>query len=348
MEREAGKYLGIFAAIGVANFALQVVQGTCFGIAGEALLRRLRGSTYRTLIQQQPAFFDDPDHGVSRMGARIGINAKRMQLALGPGLADKISSIATGVAGLIIAFTASWRIALLIVAIVPFVAFASDLESKVTLNLNAASASQLTQASTIASDALASVRTVTAYSLQQRLVTVFAASLLKPFAVGRRRGLVLGAGVGVSQFLQPAYTALLFWAGARWVSDGVIGAPDLFQARAASICERAASVCERAASVCERAASVCERTHVSSRSRSSRPQAYFAYQFSSIGLFGVSRWVRAVGVVFDLDSRVAPRHASPAHLTQSSSLASDALALVRTVAAYSLQLPWSPCLPHRC
>jgi len=36
------------------------------------------------------------------------------------------------------------------------------------------------------------------------MVAVFAASLLKPVAIARRRGAVLGAGVGVSQFLQQA------------------------------------------------------------------------------------------------------------------------------------------------
>ena len=102
-------------------FTLNTLQGVAFAAAGEPFVRRLRRAAFSSLIAQPAAFFEAPGNAAGRIAASLGIDAAKLKLALGPRLGEKVGSLSTLVAGVIVCFVASWELTLVIAAMMPFV-----------------------------------------------------------------------------------------------------------------------------------------------------------------------------------------------------------------------------------
>lgn len=181
------------------------------------------------LLRQAGAFYDMPRNSVGRLTTRLGMTASRLRAALGPTFGDKLSSISTLIAGLVVGFVASWRLSLIIVACAPLLILSAAAENTVQFGLVNEAKAGYAQAGSIAVEATTNARVVSAFGLQQRMLDAFAASLVAPTKRALTRGWLLGTGYGLSQFFQPATTALIFYCGAVFIKQGNTTFADLLQ-----------------------------------------------------------------------------------------------------------------------
>lgn len=68
------------------------------------------------------AWFDNPQNSTGRLTSRLSEEASLIKATTGEKLALSSQSICSLIAGLVIAFTASWRVALLVLAVFPLIA----------------------------------------------------------------------------------------------------------------------------------------------------------------------------------------------------------------------------------
>jgi hypothetical protein len=54
-------------------------QSFLFAISGEALTQRLRAKIFRTLLQQEVAYFDQPDNSTGALCTRLATEASDVQ-----------------------------------------------------------------------------------------------------------------------------------------------------------------------------------------------------------------------------------------------------------------------------
>lgn len=71
-------------------------------------------------MRQDAAFFDVYDIG--GVAAQVGSNANKFRRGIGGKFGEGIQFLTTGVGGLAFAFYSSWKVAIVVLAIVPFVA----------------------------------------------------------------------------------------------------------------------------------------------------------------------------------------------------------------------------------
>ena len=76
------------------------------------------------------------------------------------------------------------------------------------------------QAAHVATEAMASSRTVAAFNLQPQMAASFQVALAVPTAAGKRRALIGGMGQGFSQMTMMFTYGLCFWAGAQFIKNG--------------------------------------------------------------------------------------------------------------------------------
>ena len=221
MIAQATIYMGFFFALALAMFTLNTLQGVAFAAAGEPFVRRLRRAAFASIIAQPAAFFESPGNAAGRLAASLGIDAAKLKLALGPRLGEKIGSLATLVAGVIVCFIASWELTLVIAALMPFVVLAADAENRVTFGTEGAAEKEgLATAVGIAAEAAAAVRVVHAFALEDAVSRRFADALRGPRRVALHRALALGLGFGSSQALQSIATAVIFKVGLALMMAG--------------------------------------------------------------------------------------------------------------------------------
>ena len=75
-------------------------------------------------------------------------------------------------------------------------------------------------ASSVANDAVSSIRTVAAFGAEEKVVQLYDDKCRMPIAAGMRKGHVSGVGLGFSQFVMFCSYAMAFWYGAQLVAEG--------------------------------------------------------------------------------------------------------------------------------
>jgi ABC-type multidrug transport system fused ATPase/permease subunit len=194
IERNTAAYCGYFILIGVVCFFGQLGMWGLFAYAGEKLTRRLRVATYKAVLTQEVAYFDDPANTTGRITARLSEEAALVKATTGEKLALATQSICSLITGLVIAFVASWRVALLVLAVFPLIALVGAAQVKLLAGMSAVKESE--EAGNIVLEATSSIRTVYAFGLQNLLLARFAAALRPMEEKGFRRSWMTGAGMG--------------------------------------------------------------------------------------------------------------------------------------------------------
>lgn len=109
--------------LGIAAISLIAVlaRSYFFAVAGSKLIRRIRRMTFEKVINMEMAWFDDPENSSGEIGSRLSTDATKVRSLIGDRLGQIVQSFASLIAGIIISFTASWEITLIILGVVPLV-----------------------------------------------------------------------------------------------------------------------------------------------------------------------------------------------------------------------------------
>ncbi len=119
-----------------------------FAISGEALTQRLRAKIFRTLLQQEVAYFDQPDNSTGALCTRLATEASAVQgvkknlkifllwfnvifflQATGIRIGTMLQNFSNLGVGLLLAFYFGWSLTLLILAFIPFMIIAGYLQT---------------------------------------------------------------------------------------------------------------------------------------------------------------------------------------------------------------------------
>ncbi|KAG9447576.1 hypothetical protein H6P81_013704 [Aristolochia fimbriata] len=210
----------MFLILGLAAFVSIPVQQYLFGIAGGRLVRRVRALSFERVVYQDISWFDEAANSSGAIGARLSADASTVRSLVGDALALVVQNIATVTAGLVIAMVANWRLALIILALLPLVGLQGYAQMKSLKGFSADAKVMYEDASQVANDAVSSIRTVASFCSEQKVMDLYEKKCEVPRKNGVRQGVVSGIGFGFSNFVLFSTYALCFYVGARLVEDG--------------------------------------------------------------------------------------------------------------------------------
>jgi len=187
-------YVLWFFLLGIAQVVVTIMRIGGFVYAGEKLTRRLRAMAYRAILRQEIGFFEEKGNSVGRLSTRLQADAAEVKGATGEGLSLVFQAGAAVIAGIVIAFQANWRLALVVVAIMPFMVLASLVQGAAFKGYNHGAAKALEESGHIAVESTAAIKTVTAFNLQPQLLQAFSRSLEVPMRAGFGKAYSVGLG----------------------------------------------------------------------------------------------------------------------------------------------------------
>ncbi|WVZ12254.1 hypothetical protein V8G54_016784 [Vigna mungo] len=158
---------------------------------------------FEKVVHMEVSWFDEAEHSSGAIGARLSSDAAAVRALVGDALGLLVQNVATVVGCLVIAFEASWQLALIVLALAPL------------LGLNGYKLYE--EASQVASDAVGSIRTVASFCAEKKVMELYQKKCEKPIKTGIRRGIISGIGYGISLFMLYTVYACSFYAGARLV-----------------------------------------------------------------------------------------------------------------------------------
>nr|QIT08314.1 putative ABC transporter B family member 9 [Siraitia grosvenorii] len=229
LEKESKFWALVYLGLGCVTFFAAPMQNYFFGIAGGKLIERIRSLTFEKVVHQQICYFDDPANTSGAIGARLSTDAATVRGLVGDALALVVQNIATITAGLIIAFTANWILAFVILAVSPLLLIQGYLQTKFSKGFSADAKVMYEEASQVANDAVGSIRTVASFCSEKKVMDLYEKKCEAPVKNGVRLGLVSGAGFGFSFFALFCTNAFCFYIGSILVKHGKATFPEVFK-----------------------------------------------------------------------------------------------------------------------
>ncbi|XP_010271025.1 PREDICTED: ABC transporter B family member 11-like isoform X2 [Nelumbo nucifera] len=210
----------MFVVLGLASLVASPARTYFFSVAGCRLIRRIRSMCFEKVIHMEVGWFDNPQNSSGAIGARLSADAATVRSLVGDALALLVQNTATAIAGLVIAFQASWQLALIILVLIPLIGISGWAQMKFMKGFSSDAKMMYEEACQVANDAVGSIRTVSSFCAEEKVMQLYKKKCEGPMKAGIRQGLISGVGFGLSNFLLFCVYATSFYAGARLVEDG--------------------------------------------------------------------------------------------------------------------------------
>uniref|UniRef100_A0A1D1XU82 ABC transporter B family member 1 n=2 Tax=Anthurium amnicola TaxID=1678845 RepID=A0A1D1XU82_9ARAE len=216
MVRQVVKYAFYFLVVGAAIWASSWAEISCWMWTGERQSTKLRIKYLESALNQDVCYFDT-EVRTSDVVYAINADAVMVQDAMSEKLGNFIHYMATFVSGFVVGFTAAWQLALVTLAVAPLIAVIGVIHTTTMAKLSSKSQSALSEASNVAEQALAQIRTVQSFVGEARALRTYSAALQVAQRLGYKSGLAKGIGLGATYFTVFCCYALLLWYGGHLV-----------------------------------------------------------------------------------------------------------------------------------
>ncbi|OXB76842.1 UNVERIFIED_CONTAM: hypothetical protein H355_002535 [Colinus virginianus] len=189
----------LFVFVGIISFFTQFLQGYNFAKSGELLTRRLRKIGFQAMLGQDIGWFDDRRNSPGALTTRLATDASQVQGATGSQIGMMVNSFTNIGVAIIIAFYFSWKLSLVIMCFLPFLALSGAVQAKMLTGFAAQDKKALEATGQISSEALSNIRTVAGIGKEKKFIDAFEKNLDMPYRAAIKKANVYGICFGFAQ-----------------------------------------------------------------------------------------------------------------------------------------------------
>ncbi|RVX03272.1 ABC transporter B family member 13 [Vitis vinifera] len=211
IKREVDHISLIFVGAAILTIFIYLLQHYFYTLMGERLTTRIRLLMFSAILSNEIGWFDLDENSTGSLTSKLAADATLLRSALADRLSTIVQNVALTVTAFVIAFTLSWRIASVIIASFPLLIGASITEQLFLKGFGGDYTRAYAQATAVAREAIANIRTVAAFGAEDRISLQFASELNQPNKQALLRGHISGFGYGVSQLFAFCSYALGLW-----------------------------------------------------------------------------------------------------------------------------------------
>uniref|UniRef100_A0A3Q4I5R2 Bile salt export pump n=1 Tax=Neolamprologus brichardi TaxID=32507 RepID=A0A3Q4I5R2_NEOBR len=198
-RKEINSICLFFVVVGIVSFFTQVLQGYAFSKSGELLTRRLRRLGFQAMLGQEVGWFDDHRNSPGALTTRLATDASQVQGATGSQIGMIVNSLANIGVALIISFYFSWKLSLLVLCFLPFIALSSGFQASMLTGFAKQDKEAMEAAGQISGEALNNIRTIAGLGKEKTFVEMYEAQLDAPYQAALKKANVYGACYSFSQ-----------------------------------------------------------------------------------------------------------------------------------------------------
>ena len=217
--RDAIDHAALFMfVVGLVSAAASSTRYVLFILAGERVVARLRKDAYTKLLEQEIAFFDQ--HKTGDLSSRLATDTAVLQSAVSANISMLLRNAVAALGGAGMLLYTSWRLALLMFAVVPAIALGAVSYGRRVRRLSREVQDALGAAAAIGEESLVGIRTVRAFAAESKEVVRYGAAVDRTFVLARKRTVMTGTFMGVATAAALSAIALVMWYGGRLVLGG--------------------------------------------------------------------------------------------------------------------------------
>uniref|UniRef100_A0AC34RQC6 ABC transmembrane type-1 domain-containing protein n=1 Tax=Panagrolaimus sp. JU765 TaxID=591449 RepID=A0AC34RQC6_9BILA len=195
-------------------------KASCFLVAGEQLIYKIRLAFFRGILHQDITWFDKNNTGT--LATKLFDNLERVKEGTGDKVGLLIQFIGQFFTGYIIGFTYDWKMTLILIGFAPFIIISGLFMAKFMESASQAESKGYAKAGAIAEQALGSIRTVVAFNGVQYECDRYDLALNGCKKSGIKKNIYVGISLGFTFFVMFASYFFAFWFGTNFVVNGTL------------------------------------------------------------------------------------------------------------------------------
>ncbi|MEM6850171.1 MAG: ABC transporter transmembrane domain-containing protein [Pseudomonadota bacterium] len=187
---------------------------------GERVVADIRSAVYAHVLSLSPHFFETTRTG--EVLSRLTTDTTLVQTVVGSSVSVALRTMATTVGAVAMMAIVNWKLALMVLAVGPIILVPILTFGRRVQSLSRAGQDRLAEASARASESLAAVSTVQAFTQERRETSAFADAVERTYEVSMRRVRVRSTMTALFFSLILTAVILVLWYGAVQVQAGAI------------------------------------------------------------------------------------------------------------------------------
>ncbi|XP_073103706.1 putative multidrug resistance protein isoform X2 [Elaeis guineensis] len=222
-------YALVFLSLSVFSFLINIGQHYNFGAMGEYLTKRVRERMLSKILTFEVGWFDQDENSTGALCSRLAKDANVVRSLVGDRMALIIQTVSAVTIACTMGLIIAWRLALVMIAVQPLIIICFYARRVLLRSMSGKAIKSQSESSKLAAEAVSNLRTITAFSSQDRILRLFDHAQEGPRRESIRQSWFAGLGLATSQSLMTCTWSLDFWYGGKLVSHGYITAKALFQ-----------------------------------------------------------------------------------------------------------------------
>jgi ABC transporter fused permease/ATP-binding protein len=211
--------------VGIVSAVAGATRFVLFTVAGERVVADLRSAAYAKLLDQEIAFFDE--HKTGDLTNRLSSDTTVLQNAVSTNLSMLLRNLAAVAGGTAMLFVTSWKLTLLMLAVVPAVALGAVMYGRRVRRLSRDVQDALGHASSVGEESLVGIRTVRTFAAEKVEAQRYANAVEQSFDLAKRRNVITGTFMGIAMMASTGAIAAVMGYGGRLVMQGAMSVGQL-------------------------------------------------------------------------------------------------------------------------
>ncbi|XP_055605924.1 multidrug resistance protein homolog 49 [Uranotaenia lowii] len=235
VREESSFYSILFLILGLVTGLGTFLQTYLFNIAGVRLTTRLRQKTFRAIINQEMAWFDDSNNGVGALCARLSGDCASVQGATGTRIGSLLQAASTICIGIGVSFYYSWNLTLVSIFAIPVVLGSIIIESHYMESSGLKEKQSLESAIKMAVEAISNIRTVASLGQEPHVLERYRKETDNVDQACRKKTRLRGVVFALGQVMPFSGYGLALYYGGKLVSEGSLHYKDVIKVSEALI-----------------------------------------------------------------------------------------------------------------
>ncbi|KAK9413563.1 putative ABC multidrug transporter [Seiridium unicorne] len=219
--RSAGSFFGLlFFILGIIELFANCISWTSFGYVAENILYVVRTLSLRSLMEQDVQWHQSEGRTPSTLLSYITADSSALGALTGSIIGTLFSIAVNFLAAVILSHVLAWRIALVCLAVVPLMLGAGVMQMRLLAKFAAKHEKAFSKSVGITVEAVNSIKTVAALSLEQEVLGTYWRSLKFPRKDHLRTSIWANLFLALTYSVANLIYALAYWWGARQIIEG--------------------------------------------------------------------------------------------------------------------------------
>ncbi|CAL5059836.1 unnamed protein product [Urochloa decumbens] len=222
-------YSLLFVGLAVLTFLINIAQHYNFGAMGEYLTKRIREQMISKILTFEIGWFDRDENSSGAICSQLANDANVVRSLVGDRMSLIIQTGSAVLIACIMSLAIAWRLALVMIVVQPLIIVCFYARRVLLKSMSKKSIQAQSECSKLADEAVTNVRTVTAFSSQDRILCLINQAQEGPRKENIRQSWFAGLGLGTSMILLRCVWAFTFWYGGILMAQHRITSKALFR-----------------------------------------------------------------------------------------------------------------------